>query len=70
MVFQVDFEVNFSIELHPSVNVTSGDATFSLDVEAGGYGAVMMTSSAVDQDFQVHISPLTVTLFTVTTRLQ
>ena len=34
--------------------MTNGDATFSLDVEAGGYGAVLVTSSGVDQDFQVY----------------
>ena len=33
-----------------SVNVTSGvTATLSLDVEAGGYGAVLVTTSGVDQ---------------------
>ena len=37
-----------------NANVTNGEATLSLDVEAGGYGAVMVTSSGVDQDFQVY----------------
>ena len=42
-----------------NVNVTIGvdggsvTATLSLDVEAGGYGAVLVTSSGVDQDLQV-----------------
>ena len=35
-------------------NVVGGEATFSLEVEAGGYGAVMVTASGVDQDFQVY----------------